>query len=130
LSALYIRRKVRTWATALPNSTYAEGLNVEEDISGIDIALLADFIADGVERATFCGDEIETGIITLSWVGRAGIGDEALLTAVEADVAVFYAHKDPKLTLMNRGAPETFASAAGQSPRFICDVEFEYQYVP
>jgi hypothetical protein len=127
---LYVRRKVRTWADALPNSTYTESLNVEEDISGIDIALLADFIADGVERATFCGDEIETGIITLSWVGRAGIGDEALLTAVEADVAVFYAHKDPKLTLMNRGAPETFASAAGQSPRFICDVEFEYQYVP
>ena len=130
MSSLYVRRKARAWAAVLPNAKYMESINVEEDIDGVPVALVSDFVSDGIQKSTYCGDEVETGSITLSWIGRAGIGDDALLVAAEADSALFYANKDPKLTLISRTAPDTVASVGGQMPRFIVDISYDYEYRP
>lgn len=129
MSSLYVRQKVRAWAKVLTHSQYVSTINFDEDISPIDVALVIDFSADGVQVETYCRDEVETGQITMSWVGRPGIGDESLISAAEADAALFFQNSDYKLTLVSRGAPETY-DTAGQSPRFICDIVFDYEFRP
>lgn len=131
MSSLYVRRKTRDWCRALSHGDYVDSINVYEDINGIDVAITADFNPRRRQRTTFCGDVLETGLITLTWIGRTGQGDEALITAVEADAAVFYKNIDPagKMALINMSAPETF-NFGSNTPRFAVDVSFEYEFNP
>jgi hypothetical protein len=102
---------LRQWLT-LPQMRvpYVDTIN-REQTPNLPMWCTAEFNGFLRERLTFCpGMTLEEGDIELVYFGQAGIGDDALLLAVEQDMTVLMAQRDPahRLILDEAGPPDEF----------------------
>jgi hypothetical protein len=98
MSALAARELVRGWAEEIAAETGApfyDTINRDQNPSDA-VWWTMEFFAGSNNGATFCRDGyLEEGVIDLIFMGEAGTGDAALLTAAEAAIARFVARTDP-----------------------------------
>lgn len=132
MSSLAVRQHVENWLQdAAMTVPFYGTVNVDQDPRD-DIWMTVMFSANYREVLTYCeGIEEEEGEIELVYFGEPGTGYQALLTALEGDVATFMAQKDPshKLTLKSRSAP--YEWSGGSSERhYALSVFIEYSYYP
>ena len=94
------------------------------------IWVTASFGSSYRETLTFCnGMAMEDGEVELIYFGPPGTGYNAVITAMETDLAVLMAQRDPngKVVLTGRSAP--FEYSAGDADReFSVSVFVEYQF--
>jgi len=127
MSSAYVRNLVRSWMPSL-STPFVETIN-EEQNPDVPLWVTVQFDQTGRERITFCEQYTETGTITLSWLGRPGVGDAEVIAAAEQDAATFMGMTDPaaRLVVTNRSAPDDFE---GQGvPAFQVDITFDYSYL-
>jgi hypothetical protein len=130
MSSRYVRQTARAWAATL-STPYLETINVAETAPDGTIWMSAEFDSFGWDKLSYCQEFQETGQITLVWMGVNGVGDDAVLTAAEADAVAFFKKVDPagKLVLTGRSAPDTFETS-GTQPEFLVSIDFEYSFNP
>lgn len=95
-----------------------------------DIWFTAEFGASYRETLTFCqGETMEDGEIQIIFFGLPGIGYDAVLTAMETDLAVLMTQLDPsgKLVLTGRSAPFEYSGGSAEK-EYAASVFIEYQY--
>lgn len=83
------------------------------------------------EVLTFCEDKVrEEGDVVLVYSGRPGVGDTAMLAAIEADLPVLMAQRDPnkRLVILNRSAPEEYSGGSAQQD-YQMAVYLDYEYL-
>ena len=132
MSSLVVRQLFEAWlqdaAMAVP---YYPTVNMVQDPTD-DIWCTAEFGSTYRDTLTFCdGAKIEDGEVELVYFGPPGEGDSAILTAMEADLAVLMQQTDPsgRLVLLNRSAPfEYSGGTADQQYAVSCFVEYQYFY--
>lgn len=102
MSSLYVRQKVREWAV-LPSVgvTYYDTINVDENPADATW-FTAEFEGEYTEQTTYCGENVEEGLITFVFQTTAGIGDEALLSLAESAVANILEQNDSSGNLVLR----------------------------
>lgn len=129
MSSFYVRQMVETWlkdpAMVIP---YYDTINEEQDPQD-DMYCTGRFNSSFRETTTFCqGNTLEEGEVEVTYFGQAGIGDNALIQALEADMVTLMAQRDPdtKLTLTQRSAPFEFSGgSAGQ--KYGLSIYIDYQ---
>ncbi|RLC00593.1 MAG: hypothetical protein DRH90_18125 [Deltaproteobacteria bacterium] len=128
MSSSIVRTLVEGWLNDVA-MTVPYYPTVNEDQNPQDnIWCTADFSSSFREAMTFCnGYTNEQGEVEVIYYGLAGIGEDALIAAVEADMATMMAQRDPanKLVLMNRSAPYTFSSGSADR-EFALSVYIDY----
>jgi hypothetical protein len=127
MSSRAVRQFARTVLGTL-TSPYFDTINVEQNPTD-NVWVTAEFAALGSVKETYCEAWVEEGDIVLTFFGRPGIGDDALLQQAEADAARFYAGVDPagKVVLVNKSAPEDFYITE-EGPRFGVIFRFGYEF--
>ena len=108
---------------------YYPTLNEEQNPKD-DNYCTARFTSSFRETITFCqGDKLEEGEIEVIYFGKPGIGDNALIQALEADMITMMAQRDPatKLTLTQRSAPFEFSGGSALA-RYGQSVYIDYVY--
>ena len=130
MSSKYVRDMVETWledvAMAVP---YYPTVNEEKNPVETQWCT-ADFSGSVRDTLTFCnGITNEEGEIEVVYFGQAGVGVDALLTAIEADMLIIMAKRDPayKLVLLQRSAPFEF-SGGSASRHYGMSIYVDYQY--
>ena len=129
MSSLFVRKTVEGWlqdpAVVTP---FYPTVNYDQNPSD-DIWFTAEFGSTYRETMTFCdGLEMEEGEVQLIYFGPPGTGYDAVLAAMEADLAVLMAQKDPtgKLVLTGRSSP--FEYTGGDAEReYAASCFLEYQ---
>lgn len=116
MSTLYVRTLVEGWLNDVAmNVPYYPTINEEQNPSDA-IWCTAKFNSDFRDVITFCrGNTTEEGDIEIEYFGLPGIGDDALLTALEADMITLMSQRDPagKCVLLRRSAP--FETSGGSA---------------
>jgi len=82
------------------------------------------------ESTTFCGGKTtEEGEVEIIYFGQPGIGESALIVAVETDMLVLMAQRDPAgdMVILNRSAPFEFSGGSAGS-LYGLSIFLEYQY--
>ena len=95
-----------------------------------DMWFTASFGSTWRETMTFCeGMKLEEGEIELVFFGRPGVGYNDLLTAIEADMVVLMAQKDPngRLVLTEQSAPFEY-SGGSANEEYSLSVFVDYQF--
>ena len=130
MSSLYVRTTFRNWVTDPVGFTVPYYDTINRSVSPIDaIWLTLDFEPEFSEEINFCRDAIEEGVVDFVFSGRAGVGDTALLTAAEADMAWLKTQTDPtgRLVIRSIQAPEEFtAGDAEVNYRIVFGVEYVF----
>lgn len=116
MSSYYVRSLIEGWlkdqAMSVP---YYPTINEEQNPTD-DIWCTADFTSNYRDVMTFCeGLTTEEGEVEIEYFGKAGIGDDSLIQAIEADMLILMAQRDPnsKCILMRRSAP--FETSGGSA---------------
>jgi len=130
MSSKYVRDIVEGWledvAMAVP---YYKTVNEEQNPADT-IWCSADFSSSSRNILTFCeGVVSEEGEIEVIYMGRAGIGVDDIITALEADMLTLMARRDVagKLILIQRSAP--FEFTGGSADRWYgLSVYVDYQF--
>ena len=127
MSSRAVRQLVRGWMPAL-STPYYDTINQEQNPTN-DVWVTVEFNSFGMTKETFCETWVEEGDITLTFFGKPGIGDDAILAQAEADAALFYGFIDPagKVIIVNKSAPEDFAFTEN-GPRFGVTFRFGYEF--
>jgi hypothetical protein len=130
MSSKIVRQKARQWIVpaAAGIAPFYESVNTQ--VSAQDpLWVTLEFDSFGREYESFCGDTTETGTINIVVFGRAGVGDDAVITAAEKIASNFYDYGDPSngLILVDLAAPEELFSNDG-SPQYAVSVTIEYEY--
>ena len=130
MSSKYVRDMVEGWlgdvALAVP---YYPTVN-EDQNPGDAQWCTVDFSSSFRDTLTFCaGMTSEEGELQVIYFGEAGVGEDALLTAIEADMLIIMAKRDPanKLVLMQRSAPFEF-SGGSASKNYGLSIFVDYQF--
>ena len=126
MSSLYVRNMVRGWLPALA-TPYHDSINREATPGVDDPWLTLDFQPEYSEVSDFCRNGLEEGTIDFIFSGRAGTGDNALLTAVEADMRLIAGQVDPtgRLVIRNVEPPEEYTDGdADRYYRIVAGVEY------
>ena len=130
MSSLYVRTTFRNWVTDPAGFAVPYHDTINRSVSPTEaIWLTLDFEPEFSDEINFCRDEIEEGIVDFVFSGRAGVGDTAILTAAEADMAWLKTQEDPTGRLVIGGihAPEEFtAGDAELSYRIVFGVEYAH----
>lgn len=126
MSSAYVRNLVRQWVGTL-TTPFVETINVEQNPQN-DLWMTVQFDQTGWDKLTYCDHFLEAGVITLSWLGKPGIGDADIIAAAEIDAALFMAKADPahKLVITGRSAPDDFEGVG--VPTLQVDITFNYSY--
>jgi len=126
MSSRAVRRFARD-AVATCGVPYYDTINLSQQMPPAPWCTL-EFDPYGTEKLTWCDSRKETGVITLTFFGPPGEGDDNLLAVAEAAAQFFYDYKDPNdaVHLNTFGSAETF-EAEGDTPQFIVQFEFEYE---
>lgn len=130
MSSSYVRTLVEGWmkdaGMAVP---YYATINEEQNPQD-ELWCTVDFTSDYRDVITFCeGMTTEEGEVEVQYFGRAGIGDDTLIQALEADMITLMAQRDPqgKCVLIRRSAPfETSSGSADQM--YSLSVYIDYQF--
>ena len=105
MSARAVRKMVRGWlADPAMAVEFVETIN-EENLPTNSMWMTVEFLGGYREVLSICdGDIAENGEFELVFFAPPGTGDDALLTAAEADIKTLMAQRDAtnKLTLLNR----------------------------
>jgi hypothetical protein len=132
MSALGVRKLSRAWARQVSpvDAPFYDTVNTETNPTD-DVWWTIEFFTSTHNGETFCrGGYIEGGQLDLVFCGRAGIGDEALLTAAEAVVAAFTQKIDPdaRLVLENyEPIAEVLGGDADLWYRIACTVNYTWR---
>ena len=123
-------RAVRTFArdaVATCGVPYYDTINLSQQMPPAPWCTL-EFDSYGAEKLTWCDSRRESGVITLTFFGAPGEGDDAILTVAEAAAQVFYDYKDPSnaVTIVTMPTPQTF-DIAGGSGQFAVEFMFSYE---
>jgi len=118
MSSFYVRQMMEGWlqdaGMVIP---YYPTINEGQDPQDAMYCTLK-FSSSFRDTITFCqGDTSEEGEVEVIYFGQAGIGYNALIQALEADMITLMAQRDltGKLTLVRRSAPFEFSGgSAGQ----------------
>lgn len=126
MSSAYVRQLTEQWIGAIGTIPYYNTINQEPNPTE-DLWLTLDFEAFGSTVETFCGEQVEEGEIRLIFLGRVGIGYDAVITAAEAFTAAFIANVDPtgQLVLLSTNPPVDFAGQ--NNPWFVIEIAVDYQ---
>ena len=108
---------------------YYPTINEEQDPQDI-MWCSADFSSSLRDTLTYCqGKTSEEGEVRVVYFGQAGVGEDILIAALEADMVLLMANRDPsdKLVLMQRSAP--FEFGGGSAERWYgLSVYVDYQF--
>lgn len=130
MSSRYVRQMFEQWLQDPALSVPYFGTINQEQTPGVDTWCTASFGATYRDVLTFCNGAIsEDGEVEVIYFGRPGIGYDVLIQALEADVALLEANKDPTghLVILGRSAPEEY-SAGSADKEYALSVFFDYQY--
>lgn len=126
MSSLYVRHMAEQWANTIGGVPFYPTINELQEPT-VDMWLTLDFISYGYTKETYCGEFVEDGEIRLIFLGRVGVGYDALIQAAESFAANFELKTDPtgKLILLQTNPP---ADYSGQNDQwFIVEVAVDYQ---
>lgn len=119
MSSLYVRNTVEGWL-ADPAMQVPFYPTINEDQNPPDDMWCSVQYGNAYrERTTFCEDGIEEeSEIEVIYMGRAGVGYQALLAAAEQDMGTLMAQRDltNKLVLLQRSAPYEYTG--GDASRY------------
>ncbi len=124
MSNSYVRNMFRSWLNALPEPYY-DTVNLDQSPPD-DLWVTAVFISYGVDFIDTCGQQEETGEVQVIWLGKPGVGDAALLAAVEAGTQALLAREDPAGKLIVTGRTAASDYAGPDTPHFEVAVSFVY----
>jgi hypothetical protein len=127
MASRYVRQVFRSWMSKLA-TPYFDTVNLEQSPQVPQWCTL-EFVSASSQRSDLCGAAEETGTVTLWFFGPAGVGDDALLAAAEADAAIVLQQIDPggKLALLGC-QPPTDTGGGGDEAAF--GFSFDYVYYP
>lgn len=125
MSSLYVRDRLREWCAGFGSKFYDTVNFAQDPVDAIWSTL--EFVSSDNTQMTFC-DFWETGIVNVVFFGQPGVGDSALLTAAEGDMALLMAAIDPnkRLVILKSTPPEDYERSDG-TPGFV--VSFTINYV-
>ncbi len=127
MASSYVRNTFRNWlndaSLAVP---FYDTINQEQNPSD-PIWCTVDFIPYERDQITYCGDVAERGFAEVIYYGSPGVGDAALLAAVEADILIIDGLVDAKLTKDSMTAPNEYSNGDAEKD-YILSVEIEYTY--
>lgn len=121
----YVRRTVESWIANYMVTPYYQ--SVALDPAPIDpVWCSIDWGFAFPRRITFCNEQLQEGNFQLVFFGRAGLGDDDLLTQAEADIELLKTAVDPthKLVLESFSAPDDFV----QEQYYGVSFTIEYTY--
>lgn len=126
MSSVYVRQMAEQWVTAVGTIPYYNTINNAPEPND-NIWLTLDFDSFGATKETYCNEFVEDGEIRLIFLGRIGLGWNALMTAAEDYAALFMLQQDAtnKLILTQSNPPIEYAG--NSNPWFIVEVSIEYQ---
>lgn len=125
MSSKHVRDTFRSWAATLATPFYD---TVNKTVNPTeDIWCSVRFDAFDNEWQTLCNKE-ETGEIELMYFAQAGVGDSAVLTAIETDVPVILGKRDTpleKFKVHGCGPVDDFGMP---DANFRMSVRFDYSF--
>lgn len=124
MSGQYCRDMFRTWLNALP-VPYYDTINLEQSPTD-DIWTTAIFLPFSVETLDYCEGREETGEVQVIWLGKPGIGDAALLAAVELHVIQLMSQEDPTGKLVIAGRTAISEYSGPDAPHYEMAVSILY----
>jgi hypothetical protein len=129
MSSLYVRNLVRGWAATSPTPFY-DTINYEQNPND-NVWWTIEFEIENSATETYCGEEIEEGVIELVFCGQPGAGDGAVIAAAEAEGKRLLTQSDTtsQLCLVRAMPPEEFSAGDGDRWYRVV-VGIEYQYHP
>lgn len=124
MSSRYVRTKVRDWLNQ-GNIPFVDTVNYEENPTD-NIWSSVDWIYSNRTIDTYCGGAIEEGNFNVAFMGRPGIGDDELIAAAEAEIALLMSRVDTsgKLILLDFDPPFDFREAE----HYIVEFMISYEY--
>ena len=127
MSSRAVRTLFRAWAATLA-TPYHDTINLAVNPAEA-IWSTARFDPATNTKTTFCANAEEEGQIEMIYAAQPGIGDDALLQAVEADLAVMLAKVDPtgRFVLTGNDPPED-ASFGDADSTYRIAVMFTYVF--
>lgn len=130
MSSLYVRNIIEGWLSdAAMTVKFYPTINEEQNPSEL-MWCTCKYASPFRETLTFCeGSTSEEGDVEIRYFGQAGIGDDALLTAMELDLKTLMAQRDStqKLTLVQRSAPFEQSDGSAKS-MYAVSAYVDYQY--
>lgn len=124
MASRYVRTKVRDWMNQ-GNIKFYDSVNFEIDPQDA-IWSSAEWMYSTRTMDTFCGVALEEGTFTIAFFGRPGIGDDTLLEAAEAEIALLMSRVDTsgKLVLLDFDPPTDFREGEHYVAEVMCSYEF------
>lgn len=125
----YVRTIVKGWLAGIGVPFYDTN-NIEQNPADAQWCTV-NWEPSLTERITYCQDQRVDGTLLVVFFGQAGIGEDALVAAGEAAMAVFMANVDPtgRLVLILCEQAEDFR-AGGDAPLFGVSFRVEYEFMP
>lgn len=124
MSSRYVRTKVRDWLNqgSIP---FYDTVNNEVDPSDA-IWSSVDWTFSNRTIDDYCGGAIEEGTFSIAFFGRPGIGDDTLIQAAEAEIALLMGRVDTsgKLVLIDFDPP----SDSREAEHYVVEVLVSYEY--
>lgn len=124
MASRYVRTKVRDWLNQ-GNAKFYDTVNYEVAPTEA-IWSSAEWMYSNRTIDTYCGTAIEEGTFTIAFFGRPGIGDDTLLAAAEAEIALLMTRIDTsgKLILLDFDPPTDFR----EGEHYVCELMVTYEY--
>lgn len=119
-----VRTTVKAWLNAGTVPFY-DSVNVEINPAD-DIWVTVDWVYGSREALSYCGEMLESGTFNVVFFGRPGIGEDVLLTAAEAEMAVLMTRIDTsgRVVLLSHDAPSDFRQEEHYCIEFMVNYEF------